>query len=102
MSASTPKAAARRSSASGWASRNLAEIFIALRVRVSDEPRYRIPGICMKAFPHQVTPVLARPDLVIEILSPDDQASEMLVKAADYVQAGIPYIWIVDPYKRTL
>jgi Uma2 family endonuclease len=77
-------------------------VFSEQRVRVSDEPRYRIPDLCVKALPHKITPVLTAPDLVIEILSPDDKASDTLVKIADYVQAGIPYIWIVDPYKRTL
>jgi Uma2 family endonuclease len=26
----------------------------------------------------------------------------MLAKIGDYLAAGIPYIWVVDPYKRTL
>jgi hypothetical protein len=26
----------------------------------------------------------------------------MLLQVADYHQGGIPYVWIVDPYKRTL
>src|ERR1039457_1909578 len=50
--------------------------FTELRVRVSDEPRYRIPDICVKALPHQVTPVLQRPDLAIEVVSPDDEVAE--------------------------
>lgn len=72
------------------------------RIRVSDEPRYRIPDICVKALPYLKTPVLVRPDLVIEILSPDDEAVEILEKIGDYQSAGIPHIWVVDPYKRTL
>jgi Uma2 family endonuclease len=76
--------------------------FTEQRVRVSDEPRYRIPDICVKALPYKVTPILERPDLAIEIVSPDDETGEMLAKIADYVAAGIPYIWVVDPYKRML
>src|SRR5437016_9276512 len=76
--------------------------FTEQRVRVSDEPRYRIPDICVKALPHKRTPVLTQPDLVIEVLSPDDEPAETLDKIADYAGAGIPYIWIVDPYKRKL
>ena len=72
------------------------------RIRVSDSPRYRIPDICVKALPHQRMPVLTQPDLVIEILSPDDESSGTLDKIADYAGAGIPYVWIVDPYKRNL
>lgn len=76
--------------------------FTELRVRVSDAPRYRIPDICVKALPHEVTPVLLCPDLAIEIVSPDDQVQEMLTKVGDYLAAGIPYIWVVDPYRRTV
>ncbi|HEV3332111.1 MAG TPA: Uma2 family endonuclease [Bryobacteraceae bacterium] len=77
-------------------------VFPEQRVQVSAVPRYRIPDICVKALPHAITPVLAKPDLVIEILSSDDQPSEMLVKVGDYLQAGVPHVWIVDPYKQTL
>ncbi len=77
-------------------------VFIAQRVQVSDRPRYRIPDICVKALPHQVTPILQRPDLAIEVVSPDDEAVEMLAKIGDYLAAGIPHIWVIDPYKRTL
>ena len=76
--------------------------FTELRVQVSDEPRYRIPDICAKALPHHATPILIQPDLVIEVVSPDDEVPEMLTKIGDYLAAGIPHIWVVDPYKRTL
>jgi Uma2 family endonuclease len=76
--------------------------FTEQRVRVSDEPRYRIPDISVKALPHEVTSILTRPDLAIEIVSPDDEVGEMLTKIGDYLAAGIPHIWVVDPYKRTL
>ena len=76
--------------------------FAETRVKIDDRPRYRIPDISVMALPHEVTSVLTRPHLVIEVVSPDDEPSEMLAKIADYTQAGIPYIWIVDPYKRTL
>ena len=45
-------------------------VFPETRVRVSDEPRYRIPDISVKALPHEFSRILTRPDLVIEILSP--------------------------------
>jgi Uma2 family endonuclease len=76
--------------------------FIAQRVCIKDASRYRVPDVCVKALPHKRTPVLERPDLAIEILSPDDEPAEMLDKIADYIAAGIPHIWVVDPYKRKL
>jgi Uma2 family endonuclease len=77
-------------------------VFTETRVRISAEPRYRIPDICVKALPHRADPILEKPDLVIEILSPDDRPAEVLRKIADYLQGGIPHIWIVDPYQRTV
>src|SRR5215467_4831678 len=77
-------------------------VFTEQRVRVSDEPRYRIPDICVKALPYKKAPVLVQPDLVIEIVSPDDKPVEMLGKIGDYQAAGIPHIWVVDPYQHTL
>jgi Uma2 family endonuclease len=77
-------------------------VFTEQRVQVSQEPRYRIPDVSVKRLPHQVTPVLQQPDLAIEIVSPDDDISDMLVKIGDYLRSGIPHVWIVDPYKRTL
>jgi Uma2 family endonuclease len=56
----------------------------------------------VKALPHERTPILIQPDLAIEIVSPDDELSEMLAKIGDYLAAGIPHIWVIDPYKRTL
>jgi Uma2 family endonuclease len=77
-------------------------VFTEQRVFISDEPRYRIPDICVKALPHQVTSVLTAPDLAIEVVSPDDAASDLLLRVVDFHQGGIPYVWIVDPYKRVL
>jgi Uma2 family endonuclease len=76
--------------------------FLSQRIKVSDRSRYRIPDICIKALPHEITPILVRPDLAIEVVSPDDEAAEMLAKIGDYLAAGIPHIWVIDPHKRTL
>jgi len=77
-------------------------VFSEQRVRVSDEPRYRIPDLCVKALPYHKTPVLTRPELVIENVSPDDETIAMLEKIGDFHAAGIPYIRVVDPYQRSL
>jgi Uma2 family endonuclease len=77
-------------------------IFTEQRVMVSDEPRYRTPDICVKALPHHIERILRQPDLVIEIVSQDDGVSEMLTKIGDYLAAGTPHVWVVDPYTRVL
>jgi Uma2 family endonuclease len=40
------------------------------------------------------------PDLVIEVLSPDDRAGEIRDKVDDWLQAGCRLVWIVDPERR--
>ena len=75
--------------------------FIALRIRNSAR-RYRIPDICVVPLPYKVSPILEKPDLAIEIVSPDDRFSSVLEKVAEYLQAGIVHVWIVDPYQRVV
>ena len=41
-------------------------------------------------------------DLVAEIVSPDDPARDLVVKRADYAEAGVPEYWIVDPDSETV
>lgn len=40
------------------------------------------------------------PDLVVEVLSPDDRAGEVLAKCADWLRAGCQLVWVVDPERR--
>jgi Uma2 family endonuclease len=40
------------------------------------------------------------PDLAVEVLSPNDLASEVEKKVDDYLLAGVRLIWIVDPETR--
>ena len=41
------------------------------------------------------------PDLVIEVLSPDDRPGDILNKVGDWLQAGTSLAWVVDPDHRT-
>jgi len=77
-------------------------VFVETRVQVSEAPRYRIPDVCVKALPHETTPILISPDLVIEVVSRRDEIQEMLAKIGDYLADRIPYVWVIDPYKRTV
>jgi Uma2 family endonuclease len=73
------------------------------RLRVSSQPRYRIPDLCVMALPYQSEPFFTHPPhLVIEILSPDDEPADILEKIADYLKFGVPRIWIPDPYRHRL
>jgi Uma2 family endonuclease len=42
------------------------------------------------------------PDIAVEIISPNDRASEVAAKAQDWLQAGCPVVWVVDPETRTV
>lgn len=41
------------------------------------------------------------PDLVAEIVSPNDRASEVHDKVADYLNAGVKLVWIIDPQSKS-
>ncbi len=40
------------------------------------------------------------PELVVEVLSPDDRMSRMREKLRDYFSAGVEVVWVVDPASR--
>lgn len=40
------------------------------------------------------------PDLVAEILSPNDRPGEVLEKVADWLRAGVTLVWVVDFQRR--
>jgi Uma2 family endonuclease len=42
------------------------------------------------------------PDLVVEVLSPSDRASDVFAKLEMYQEASVPLIWLVDPEKQTV
>ena len=41
-----------------------------------------------------------REDLAVEVLSPGDRPGEVLAKVADWLSAGTPLVWVVDPERR--
>lgn len=40
------------------------------------------------------------PDLVVEVLSPDDRPGEVLSKIGDWLSAGTSLVWVIDPQRR--
>jgi Uma2 family endonuclease len=78
------------------------EVFTEQRIVIAERRRYLIPDICVKAVPYNPVPILERPDLVIEILSPDDTLTAVSKKCSIYRNAGIPAIWVVDPYRKAI
>ena len=74
-------------------------VFPEQRVQVSPT-RFRVPDIC--AVKGEPTEQIFRtpPFICIEILSPEDRLSEMHHRVQDYLQFGVPYVWILDPATR--
>jgi Uma2 family endonuclease len=42
------------------------------------------------------------PDLAVEVISPNDLASELDEKLEEYLRAGVRLIWVINPQTRTL
>ena len=40
------------------------------------------------------------PDLVAEIVSPGDRVGELLAKVADWLDAGVRVVWVIDPERN--
>jgi Uma2 family endonuclease len=75
-------------------------VFPELRIHVGPK-KYRVPDICVVLGKEPEEEVLTRPPfLCIEILSPEDRASRVLHKLADYLAFGVPNIWVIDPWNR--
>lgn len=59
----------------------------------------------LNRLPNGVIPegdIFIPPDLVVEVLSPGNSGEEMDDKLAEYLGAGIPLVWIVNPARRTV
>jgi Uma2 family endonuclease len=47
-------------------------------------------------------PFPGAPDLAVEVLSPSNRPAEIHAKVADYLAAGCPLVWVVDPVRRSV
>jgi Uma2 family endonuclease len=70
--------------------------------RVQVKPsRFRVPDIAVVAGPLPKTRVLLEPPLLsIEILSPEDRMVRVQESVQDYLDFGVPCVWIVNPATR--
>ena len=75
-------------------------VFPEQRVRLTPT-RFRIPDVCVVVGDEPDEQVFTTPPfLCIEILSPEDRASRVQEKLADYLNFGVPYVWVIDPRRR--
>jgi Uma2 family endonuclease len=73
-------------------------------VRVQVGPtRFRVPDVCVRRVPALREQIIRTPPLLcVEILSPEDRASRIREKVRDYLDMGVPEVWIVDPALRSV
>ena len=74
------------------------EIWPEQRVRTKADPaHYRVPDLCVTAGEPNEDVFTTPPLLCIEILSPGDSALELRAKIDEYLEFGVPYVWVIDP-----
>ena len=49
---------------------------------------------------HRIHLLDARPELVVEVLSPRSEERDLVEKRAVYAEAGIPHYWVFDPQEQ--
>ena len=64
------------------------------RTRVA-EFKVRVPDVCVVRKLERVT--TEPPLLCVEVISPDDRWSRINASVADYLEMGVPCVWVIDP-----
>jgi Uma2 family endonuclease len=63
--------------------------------------RVRVPDVSVFSRDLPIERVFTRPQLIaIEVLSPEDRHSRMDKKIRNYLDFGVPHVWVVDPATR--
>ena len=78
--------------------------FAPLRLRLR-ERKYREPDLLVlldRADPRRAPRYWLGADWVLEVVSPDDPARDLVTKRREYAEAGIPEYWIANPRDRTV
>jgi Uma2 family endonuclease len=79
-------------------------------VRLTHDPETTIVGVdvvyvsaeVMARQADDTTVIEGTPVLAVEILSPSNTVEEIDEKIDEYLSAGVPLVWIVDPHDRTV
>lgn len=88
-----------------WVRRAGGKVLLApLRLRIR-ERKFREPDLLMlldAQDPRRSNRYWTGADLVLEVVSPDKPARDIVDKREDYAEAGIPEYWIIDPRSETI
>jgi Uma2 family endonuclease len=70
------------------------------RTRVSAD-RVRLPDVCIVSADAPFERVTLTPPLIaIEILSSEDRLPRVVQRLDDFLQMGVPNLWLLDPLER--
>lgn len=62
--------------------------------------RFRIPDVVVTRGTPNEQILTTRPLLCIENLSPEDTVSRLNQRIQDYLEFGVPVVWVIDPAER--
>ena len=69
------------------------------RVQVS-ETRFRVPDLCVYLSEPTEEVFHTPPYLCIEVLSPEDRLNRLEERVDDYLDMGVPFVWVLDPLTK--
>ena len=70
------------------------------RLQVSPT-RFRVPDVCVYAGEEPKEQIFRTPPFIcFEILSPEDRLERIQQKIDDYLNFGVPYVWVINPRDR--
>lgn len=70
---------------------------VEIRVQVRPD-RYRVPDVVVVRGGRPLGRIITSPpEVAVEVLSPEDRAADVQAKIDDYLQFGIPSVWLIDP-----
>lgn len=75
------------------------DVYVSPELRVqTSATRYRVPDVCVTDARNATEQIPTKaPLLCIEVKSPEDRMSRMLVRVKDFHRMGVGQVWLFDP-----
>lgn len=76
-------------------------IKVGTETRVQIGPtRYRVPDVCVVLGAPDGQILRKAPFLCVEVLSPEDRLTRVRARIQDFLDLGVPNVWVLDPQTR--